>query len=133
MNNELRNKVAHALDTGDMKSLYEALEIATANDAQRAQEEEARRQAQLDAFKAETKPVSRYKIIAIDGRVGRRRTRLYITGVSYKPGPGFKTSKISYNADKSKAHEFSTVAAESIAEYLIKCGYTPHIEAKDAL
>ena len=132
MDNELKNKLAKAVETFDTKSLVECLETAMQNDTRRLAAEDVRRAEQLDAFRAEAAPVSKYKIIALDGKVGRRLARLYVTKVSYKAGAGFAVSKLSYSEDKSRAQEFSTVAAQSVSEYLISCGYTPHLDTKEA-
>lgn len=97
--------------SGDPAQITEALHIAMEQDAQRLEAEVARRAERVEQFRAEPKPVSRYKIISI---AGRRQTTLYITRVSYKDGPGYAVSKIAYGQDKSKAQEFSTAAAEGI-------------------
>ena len=119
-----------AIRSGDAKTLFECLEIAAKNDAQRAEAETVRREEAVVAFQAAPVPTSRYKIISILGRIGRRPATLYISGVSFADGPGYKVSKIRYSADKSKAHEFSTIAATGVSEYLIRCGYTPSLDAK---
>ncbi len=130
MRSELANRARTALRSGDVATFCECLETAAKNDALRAAVETARREAAVTEFAATPVPTSRYKVISILGRIGRRPATLYISGVSFADGPGYKVSKIRYTADKSQAHEFSTVAATGVSEYLIRCGYTPTLDAK---
>jgi hypothetical protein len=130
MNNDLLNKAKTAIATGDTKAFAECLFTAMENDIKSAEVEHQRREAAVEAFQATPAPTSRYKIISIQGRIGRRPATLYITGVSFKDGDGYKVSKIRYGAEKAKAQEFSTMAATGISEYLIRCGYSPKLEAK---
>lgn len=124
------NDFKAAFAAGDVPKMMSAMEQAMENDTRHLEEERKRREAAVETFQATPAPVSRYKIISIAGRVGRRPATLYITGVSFQDGPGYKVSKIRYGQDKAKAQEFSTMAATGISEYLIRCGYTPALEAK---
>ena len=50
------------------------------------------------------------------------------SGLAVSFGSGMCNIALSYQA--TKALEFSTIAAQSISEYLIRCGYTPTLDAK---
>jgi hypothetical protein len=75
------------------------------------------------------------KIIALAGftrtrgvRGSKRPVTLYVTGCTFFDGDGFRVKKVSYAQDRSKAHGFSTIAAQAIAEYLTTCGWYPTVE-----
>ncbi len=57
-------------------------------------------------------------------------SRLYLSGVSFKPGDGFKVSRIRYTANRDQAMEFRAVASDGIARHLCDCGYAPRFEVK---
>jgi ElaB/YqjD/DUF883 family membrane-anchored ribosome-binding protein len=118
---------------GDPQKLVESMERAMENTGRQIEARQAQIEANAQKLQAETQALvgsKGYKVIAIDGRVGRRPARLYITTVSFRPGDGWAVSKIGYSADRAKAKELSTGAAMGVSEYLVRCGYTPHVENK---
>jgi len=49
---------------------------------------------------------------------GKRGGRLYLTGVTFADGDGFKIKRFGYTADAGKAHTFARATAEAIAQQL---------------
>lgn len=56
--------------------------------------------------------------ITLAGRIGRTPATMYLTGVSYADGPGFRIKKLSYGPKVDHAMSFSRAAADAIARQI---------------
>ena len=103
-----------------MNNFTSLMEAAMAADIARMEQRAvvvAEKRAEVSA-----QPVPAKMIVRMDGylRRGRQRTfaYMYVTGVSFADGDGYRIKKVSYTSDHAKAMVFSSACGLAIAKQL---------------
>jgi hypothetical protein len=114
---EMRRRLDEAMAAGP-EAMAALLATAIENSGKQLEAQQRAAAAAVEAVDAQPLP----NRVAIR-LTGRRGASLYVTGVSFADGLGYKIKKVQYGAQRDKAFNFSAGAGSAIARQLAASGY----------